>query len=105
MSEPPGKSPVQAQPGPTPGGLLLGPCAARSRPCALPFSQLVARRPGCNPRGLQKGEGPGVLAGREEVVKSIKEKPYRGGGRRAVMIVCKSLGIQILLSLFAACVF
>lgn len=32
-------------------------CAAWSRPSALPFPQLVARRPGCNPGGLQGGWG------------------------------------------------
>lgn len=26
-------------------------CTAQSRPCALPFPQLMVRRPGCNPRG------------------------------------------------------
>lgn len=42
-------------------------CTAQSRPCALPFPQMMARRPGCNPRGTA------ALAEREEVVE------YQGG--------------------------
>ena len=88
------------------GWAAVGPMrarAARSRLCASPFPQLVARRLGCNPRGLQEGEGTAVLAGREEVVKSIKEKLCFGRG--VVMIVCTSVSSQILLSLLAECVF
>lgn len=63
-------------------GWGVGPAWAHtawSRPRVLPFPQLVARSPGCNPRGLQEGEGTAVLAGREEVVVSRKSCMWGGG--------------------------